>query len=52
MKKHMVKEPLQENGKSDEKYLREGKRSMKKNCAIHITQAFPFNEQPRHVGVW
>ena len=52
MKKAHGKKPLQENGKSDEKYLREGKRSMKKNFAIHITQAFPFNEQPRHVGVW
>ena len=32
----MVKEPLQENGKSEEKYKREQKTSMKKNCAIYI----------------
>lgn len=32
----MVKEPLQENGKSEEKYKREEKTSMKKNCAIYI----------------
>lgn len=32
----MVKEPLQENGKSEEKYKREEKTSTKKNCAIYI----------------
>ena len=39
----MVKEPLQENGKSEEKYKREEKTSMKKNCAIYINySSIPF----------
>jgi len=40
----MVKEPLQENGKSEEKYKREEKTSMKKICAIYINYSGAPNE--------